>query len=155
MSLSCVFRLTARKAVTAASIPPSIFFSFHPFANIWSAILKLHAIRFTIREKAHYVAIDHGDVLQIQNDVVTVRLEFKQSTKLGYRGVSVQPLRANTRNGPRTALSILKVMEQAISGRGAVVPHRTRVSSQNRSLVMQPSTQSDFTENRAQTTKLE
>jgi hypothetical protein len=86
MSLSCVFRLTARKAVTFASIPSSISFSFHPFANIGSTILKLHAIRFTIREKAHYVAIDHGDFLQIQNDVVTVRLEFKQSPQLGYRG---------------------------------------------------------------------
>src|SRR6266849_1795875 len=46
------------KRVTAALMPPSIFFSFHPFAKIWSAILKLHAIRFTTREKADYVTTD-------------------------------------------------------------------------------------------------
>jgi hypothetical protein len=43
----------------------SIFFSFHPFANIWSAVVKLHAIRFTTREKVHYVAIDDANVFQI------------------------------------------------------------------------------------------
>ena len=53
------------KRVTAARMPASTFFSFHPFANIWSAVLKLHPIRFTIHEKAHYVAIDYANVFQI------------------------------------------------------------------------------------------
>jgi hypothetical protein len=42
-----------------------ILFSFHPFANIGSAILKLHALRFATREKVHYLAIDHANVFQI------------------------------------------------------------------------------------------
>jgi hypothetical protein len=64
---------------------PSIFFSLHPFADIGSAILKLHAIRFATYEKAHYVAIDNGDVFQIENDVAAFRLEFKKPPQLGYR----------------------------------------------------------------------
>jgi hypothetical protein len=67
------------------SMRSSIFFSLHPFANIWSAILKRHAIRFATGEKAHYVAVDDGNVLQIQNNVAAVLLEFKQSPQLGYR----------------------------------------------------------------------
>jgi len=66
-------------------MPLSIFFSFHPFANIWSAVLKRHAIRFAAHQEAHYVAIDHNNVFQFQNDVAAVRLEFKKSPQLGYR----------------------------------------------------------------------
>ena len=66
-------------------MPASIFFSFHPFANIWSTVLKRHAIRFATYQKAHYVAIDHNNVFQVQNDVAAVRLEFKKSPQLGYR----------------------------------------------------------------------
>jgi hypothetical protein len=51
--------------VAVTFMPPSVFFSLHPFANIGSTVLKLHAIRFAAREKAHYLAIDHGNVLQI------------------------------------------------------------------------------------------
>src|SRR5712692_4979787 len=69
----------------SASMPPSIFFSFHPIANIWSTILKPHAIRFTAREKCHYVAIDQAYILQIENDVAVVCFEFKKSPQLGYR----------------------------------------------------------------------
>ena len=46
-------------------MPPSIFFSFHPFENIGSAVLKLHAIRFATHEKAHYIAMDYANVFQI------------------------------------------------------------------------------------------
>jgi hypothetical protein len=45
--------------------PRSIFFSFHPFANISSAVLQLHAIRFATQEKAHYIAIDYANVFEI------------------------------------------------------------------------------------------
>jgi hypothetical protein len=73
------------KRVTDTSTPLSIFFSFHPFANIGSAVLQLHALRFATHEKAHYVAIDYANVFQIQNDVAVVCLEFKKSPQLGYR----------------------------------------------------------------------
>jgi hypothetical protein len=64
---------------------PSIFFSLHPFADIGSAILKLHAIRFATYKKPHYVAIDYGNVFQIENDVAAVRLKFKKPPQFGYR----------------------------------------------------------------------
>ncbi len=51
------FTLAERQCATATSMSRSIFFfSFHPFANIWSAVLKLHAVRFTTHKKAHYLA---------------------------------------------------------------------------------------------------
>jgi hypothetical protein len=73
------------KRVAATSMPPSILFSFHPFANIGSAILKLHAIGFATREKVHDVAIDQAHLFQIENDVATISLEFKKSHELGDR----------------------------------------------------------------------
>jgi len=63
----------------------SILFSFHPFANIWSAMFKLHAICFTANKKAHYLAIDRTDGFQIKNDVAVVCLELKKPSQLGYR----------------------------------------------------------------------
>jgi hypothetical protein len=63
----------------------SIFFSFRPIANICSAVLKLHSIRFATHEKAHYVAMNYTNVLQIQNDVAVVRLAFKKPPQPGYR----------------------------------------------------------------------
>src|SRR6202047_5241603 len=36
----------------------SILFSFHPFANVWSAIFKLDAICLATNKKAHSLAID-------------------------------------------------------------------------------------------------
>jgi hypothetical protein len=45
----------SRSSEVGGSLNP---FSFHPFANIGSAVLKLHPIRFATHEKAHYVAID-------------------------------------------------------------------------------------------------
>ncbi len=66
-------------------LPPSIFFSLHPFANIGSAVLELHAIRFTTREKAHYVPTDETHVLQVYNDVAVIRLEFEKPPQLGDR----------------------------------------------------------------------
>jgi hypothetical protein len=64
-------------------------------------------------------------------------------------GVSIRPLSANTVNGPRAALSILKVIGRTTSqrGRGAAVPHR--IPSKNRSQAVQPNIQLHFTENRA------
>jgi hypothetical protein len=73
------------KRAAVALIPPSISFSFHPFANIWSAVLKLHSIRFAADEKAHYVAIDYSNVFQVYNDVTSFRLAFKQSLQFGHR----------------------------------------------------------------------
>src|SRR6266404_1016000 len=67
------------------SMPVSIFFSLHPFTNIRSAVLKLHAIRFATHQEAHHVAIDHANIFQIQNDVVAVRMGFLKSPQLGYR----------------------------------------------------------------------
>jgi hypothetical protein len=68
-----------------SEVDASIFFSFHPFTNVGSAVLKLYAIRFATREKANYGAIDHANVFQIQDNVVAVRLEFKKSPQLGHR----------------------------------------------------------------------
>jgi hypothetical protein len=68
-----------------ASMLPSILFSLHPFANVWSAVLKLHAVRFATHEKAHYVTIDYANVLQIENDLAQVRLAFKKSPQFGDR----------------------------------------------------------------------
>ncbi len=42
-------------------------------------------MRFATQEEVHDVAIDHANVLQIQNDVAVVHLAFKQSLQLGYR----------------------------------------------------------------------
>jgi hypothetical protein len=47
------------------SVPPSIFLSFHLFANIGSAVLELHAIRFATHEEVHCVAIDYANIFQI------------------------------------------------------------------------------------------
>jgi len=46
-------------------MPPSIFLSFHPFTDIGRAVLKLYAMLFTTREKAHYVAINQAYIFQI------------------------------------------------------------------------------------------
>src|ERR1700688_1249769 len=73
------------KRSTATLMPPSILFSSHPFANICSAVLKLHAVRFAVREKAECVAIDYANVFQTQNDAAGVRLQFKKSPQLGNR----------------------------------------------------------------------
>src|SRR5882724_4898599 len=43
----------------------SIFFSLHPFANILSAVLKLHAVLLAAHEREHYVAINYANVFQI------------------------------------------------------------------------------------------
>jgi hypothetical protein len=61
----CISFLLNDKRVTATMIPLSAFFSLHPFANIWSAVLKLHAIRFATREKVQCVAIDYANVFQV------------------------------------------------------------------------------------------
>jgi hypothetical protein len=61
----CISLRLNDKRVTATSVSLSIFFSLHPFANIWSAVLKLHAIRFATREKMQCVAIDYANVFQI------------------------------------------------------------------------------------------
>src|SRR5258706_3685212 len=73
------------KRVTATSMPPSIFVSLHPFANICRAVLKLHAIRFATHEKADHVSIDPANVFQIQNVAAIVCLEFKKTPQLGDR----------------------------------------------------------------------
>jgi len=99
---------------SSARCRSSIFFSLHPFADIGSAILKLHAIRFATYEKEHYVTIDHGNVFQIENDVAAVRLEFKKLLNSAIAEVSIRPLRTNTLNPPRSRVSILKVIDQAI-----------------------------------------
>ena len=72
------------KRVTTMSRPVNPF-SFHPFAKIRSAVLKLHAIRFTTCEKGHYVATDQTHVFQIKDDVATVRMEFKKPPQFVYR----------------------------------------------------------------------
>jgi hypothetical protein len=69
--------------ITCLCCPPlSIFFSFHPFANVWSAVLKLYAIRFATNEETQYIAIDDANVFQIENDVAQVGLVFKKSPQL-------------------------------------------------------------------------
>ena len=73
------------QALRHDSASPSIFFSLYPFADIWRAVLKLHAIHFAKREKLHYVAIDQAYVFQIYNDVAAVRLKLKKSPQLSYR----------------------------------------------------------------------
>ena len=59
--------------------------SFESVASRAFSLSVAHAIRFTTHEKAHYLAIDHTDVLQIQNDVAVVRLEFKEPPQFRYR----------------------------------------------------------------------
>jgi hypothetical protein len=81
MHLSFVFSPAERRARHYHSI----LFSFDPFANIRRAIFKLHAIRFTTHKKAHYLAIDHANVFQIENDVSVVHLKLKKPSQLGYR----------------------------------------------------------------------
>src|ERR1700719_1803217 len=49
--LLCISFWLNGQRVTAALMPPSIFFSLHPFADICGAVLKLHAVRFASREK--------------------------------------------------------------------------------------------------------
>src|ERR1700679_743757 len=90
-----------------------IVLSLHPLANIWSAVLKLHTIRFTARQKPHCVATDLTDVFQVQNDVAAVRLKSKSLLNSAIACVSTRPLRTNTFNPPRAAVSILKVIDQA------------------------------------------
>jgi len=60
-------------------------FSFHPFANIGSAVLKLNAIRLATREETHCLAIDYGNVFQIQDDVLPLGLAFKKLVQFRYR----------------------------------------------------------------------
>src|ERR1700686_3378274 len=62
-------------------------------------------------------------------------------------GVSIRPLSANTVNGPRAALSILKVIGQATSL--LQLRRKAFLLSERRAQVVQPSTQLDFTENKA------
>ena len=61
----CVFVCLNDMGATTTPTPPSVFFFFHPFANIGSAILKLHALRFATYEKAHYIAMDYANAFQI------------------------------------------------------------------------------------------
>jgi hypothetical protein len=75
---------------------------------------------FATHEEGDYVAIDHADVFQIQNNVAPVPLAFKKSLQLGHRCVSIRPLRMNTVNLPRAAVSILKVLNQPTSAVAAV-----------------------------------
>src|SRR5712691_1893346 len=83
--LICVLNVAALSASLPASMQLLILFSLHPFANVWSAVLKLHAVRFATHEKAHYVTIDYANVLQIENDLAQARLAFKKSPQLGDR----------------------------------------------------------------------
>jgi len=62
-------------------------------------------------KKLHYFAIDHANVLQIQNNVAIVWLALKEPSQLGYRFFSIRPLRMNTVNLPRAAVSILKAID--------------------------------------------
>src|SRR6267142_3627982 len=93
-------RLSRRSACTRASTPsesiattayaismpsPLILFALHPFANIGSAVLKLHAVSFATHEKSYCLSIDQADVFQIDNDVTVACLELEQSPQLGYR----------------------------------------------------------------------
>jgi hypothetical protein len=48
-------------------------------------MFKLHAICFTTNKKAHDLAIDYANVLQIKNDVSAIRLESEEPFQLGYR----------------------------------------------------------------------
>ncbi len=61
--------------------------------------------------------------------------------------VSIRPLRTNTVNLPRAAVSILNVIDQATSQSRLCCT--TLLPSEHRSLAVQPSTQLDFTENRS------
>src|ERR1700689_574084 len=94
-----------------------IVLSLHPLANIWSAVLKLHTIRFTARQKPHCVATDLTDVFQVQNDFAAGRLKSKSLLNSAIACVSTRPLRTNTFNPPRAAVSILKVIDQATRSR--------------------------------------
>jgi hypothetical protein len=59
-------------------------------------MFKLHSICFTTNKKAHYLAIDYANVLQIENDVSAVRLELKEPFNSAIAGFSIRPLRTNT-----------------------------------------------------------
>ena len=57
--------LRAERQARQCHLSLSILFSLNPFANIWSAVLKPHTIRFTTDEKAEHLAINQANVLQI------------------------------------------------------------------------------------------
>ena len=57
-------------------MPPSIFFSFHPFANIWSAVPKLHAIRRTRSQEPDHVHVDERYFFQVQNKLRSILLKL-------------------------------------------------------------------------------
>jgi hypothetical protein len=69
-----------------------------------------------------------------------------KSAQLGYRICFDSATRTNTANLPRCAVSILKVIDQAISPISQSRVHSSHPSTD--SLVVHPSTQLDFTENR-------
>jgi hypothetical protein len=59
-------------------VPVTQSFSRSIHSHIARTMFKLHSICFTTNKKAHYLAIDYANVLQIENDVSAVRLELKE-----------------------------------------------------------------------------
>src|SRR5260370_3931280 len=76
-ALYVLFIFLCALSSTFHSMPHSIFFSLHPFTKIGSAILQLHAIPFTTREKAHYVATDQTHLFALSHELEVVRFECK------------------------------------------------------------------------------
>ena len=55
-------------------VTSSVFFSFHPFADVCRAIFQFYAFRFAIRQKFHGGAVRKTYLLQVQDDVSGVLL---------------------------------------------------------------------------------
>jgi len=75
--------LRAQFGCADANLNPFLFPSIREYMECSSQASR-HPLR-NESKKAHYVAIDHNNVFQIQNDVAAVRFEVKKSPQLGYR----------------------------------------------------------------------
>src|SRR5437016_8877823 len=111
---------------------PSVLFSLHPFADVWSAVFKLHAIDFAPHEIEHYLTVDDAHVFQVENGVAQVRLAFEKPPQLSDRW----------RFDPAA-----QGVNCEASSRRSLNPKRHRLA-QHRSVKVQLRNPSDFIENR-------
>jgi hypothetical protein len=119
-------------------------------------MFKLHAICFTTNKKAHDLAIDYANVLQIKNDGSAVRLELKEPFQLGYRRLFDPATQDEHRECPSCrGLN----PENHRSGPLANIAFSTcctaLLRSEQRSLIVQPRAQRDLIENTVSKKKAE
>jgi hypothetical protein len=71
-------------AVTGSlpSLPCRPGFSPNPFTDVYGAILKLDAIHFANGEKLDSIAVDEGDISQIQGDLEAGVFQLEEPSQL-------------------------------------------------------------------------